>query len=88
MDNQWNSLVQCPQATDDGHHMVSKLGSSVEVPVPHADIAGQSRADSYPDDLETVGFKHFNPMWTFSTTAVYQNWEPMTFGMAPWHLVD
>ena len=45
-------------------------------------------ADSYLDDLETVGFKHFNPMWTFPTTSVYQNWEPMTFGMAPWHLVD
>ena len=27
-------------------------------------------------------------MWSFPTTAVYQNWEPMTFGMAPWHLVD
>ena len=45
-------------------------------------------ADSYLDDLETVGFKHFNPMWTFPTTSVYQNWDPMTFGMAPWHLVD
>ena len=22
-------------------------------------------ADSYLDDLQTVGFKHFNPMWTF-----------------------
>ena len=42
-------------------------------------------ADSYLDDLETVGFKHFieNPMRNFPTTAVYQNWEPMTFGMAP-----
>ena len=40
-------------------------------------------ADSYLDDLETVGFKHFNPMWKFPTTSVYQNWEPMTFGMAP-----
>ena len=33
-------------------------------------------AGSYLDDLKTVGFKHFNPMWTFPTTAVYQNWEP------------
>ena len=32
-------------------------------------------ADSYLDDLQTVGFKHFNPMWNFPTTAVYQNWE-------------
>ena len=40
-------------------------------------------ADSYLDDLETLGFKHFNPMWTFPTTSVYQSWDPMTFGMAP-----
>ena len=45
-------------------------------------------AETFLDDLETVGFKHFNPMWSFPTTSVYQNWEPMTFGMAPWHLVD
>ena len=45
-------------------------------------------ADSYLDDLKTVGFKHFNPIRTFPTTAVYQNWEPMTFGMAPCHIVD
>ena len=45
-------------------------------------------ADSYLDDLETVGFKHFNPMWTFPTTSVNQNWEPMTFGMAPWHIIE
>ena len=45
-------------------------------------------ADTFLDDLETVGFKHFNPMWTFPTTSVYQHWDPMTFGMAPWHLVD
>ena len=45
-------------------------------------------AETYLDDLETVGFKNFNPMWSFPTTSVNQNWEPMTFGMAPWHLVD
>ena len=46
-------------------------------------------ADSYLDDLQTVGFKRFNPMWTFPTTSVNQTWELlMTFGMAPWHLVD
>ena len=45
-------------------------------------------AETYLDDLPTVGFKHFNPMWSFPTTSVNQNWEPMTFGMAPWHLVD
>ena len=43
-------------------------------------------AESYLDDLQSVGFKQFNPMWTFPTTAAYQNWEPMTFGLAPWHL--
>ena len=42
----------------------------------------------YLDDLETVGFKDFNPMWSFPTTSVNQNWESMTFGMAPWHLVS
>ena len=41
MGDQWHSLVQCPQAADDDRHMVSKLGRCVEVPVPHADIAGQ-----------------------------------------------
>ena len=44
-------------------------------------------AETYLDDLETIGFKNFNPMWSFPTTSVNQNWEPMTFGMAPWHLV-
>ena len=24
----------------------------------------------------------------FSNYSVNQNWEPMTFGMAPWHLVE
>ena len=43
-------------------------------------------AETYLDDLQTVGFKDFNPMWSFPTTSVNQNWEPMTFGMAPWHL--
>ena len=45
-------------------------------------------AETYLDDLKTVGFKHINPMWTFPTTSVNQIWEPMTFGMAPWHIVD
>ena len=36
----------------------------------------------------TIGFKDFNPMWTFPTTSVNQCWEPMTFGMAPWHLSE
>ena len=45
-------------------------------------------AETYLDDLETVGFKHFNPMWSFPTTSVNQNWEAMTLGMAPWHLVQ
>ena len=44
-------------------------------------------AETYLDDLDTVGFKDFNPMWSFPTTSVNQNWKPMTFGMAPWHLV-
>ena len=44
-------------------------------------------AETYLDDLSTVGFKDFNPMWSFPTTSVNQNWEPMTFSMAPWHLV-
>ena len=45
-------------------------------------------AETYLDDLRTIGFKHFNPMWNFPTTSVNQNWEPMSFGMAPWHVVD
>ena len=45
-------------------------------------------AGTYLDDLPTIGFKDFNPMWSFPTTSVNQNWEQMTFGMAPWHLVS
>ena len=45
-------------------------------------------AETYLDDRQTVGFKDFNPMWSFPTTSVNQCWEPMTFGMAPWHLVS
>ena len=45
-------------------------------------------AETYLDDLQTVGFKDFNPMWSFPTASVNQNWEPMTFGMVPWHLVS
>ena len=44
--------------------------------------------DLYLDDLSTVGFKDFNPMWSFPTTSVNQVWELMTFGMAPWHLIS
>ena len=40
------------------------------------------------DDLAIVGFKHFNPMWSFPSTSVNQNWEPITFGMPAWHLKD
>ena len=40
-DGRCSSLVQCPQATDDDRHMVSRLGRSVEVPVPDADVASQ-----------------------------------------------
>ena len=43
-------------------------------------------AETFLDDLQTIGFKDFNPMWTFPTTSVNQRWEPMTLGMAPWHL--
>ena len=45
-------------------------------------------AETCLSDLETFGFKHFNPTWSFPTTSVYQNWDPMTFGMSPWHLVE
>ena len=45
-------------------------------------------AETYLDDLDTIGVKDFNPMWSFPTTSVNQNWEPMTFGMAPWHLSE
>ena len=42
-------------------------------------------AETYLDNLKTIGFEHFNPMWIFLTTSVK---EPMTFGMPPWHIVD
>ena len=40
-------------------------------------------ADSYLDDLQTVGFKHLD----FSIFQLLVFWEPMTFGMAPWHTI-
>ena len=43
-------------------------------------------AETFLDDLSTVGFKDFNPMWTFPTTSVNQSWDAMTFGMPPWHV--
>ena len=45
-------------------------------------------AETFLDDLHTVGFKDFNPIWPFPTTSVNQCWEPMTFGMAPRHLSE
>ena len=43
-------------------------------------------AETFLDDLSVIGFKDFNPMWTFPTTSVNQCWDPMTFGMPPWHV--
>ena len=43
-------------------------------------------AETFLDDLSTVSFKDFNPMWTFPTTAVSQCWDALTFGMPPWHI--
>ena len=43
-------------------------------------------AETHLDDLQTVGFKDFSPMWTFPTTSVNQCWDPITFGMCPWYL--
>ena len=45
-------------------------------------------AETCLSDLSTVGFKHFNPTWSSPTTSVYQNWEPVTFGMPAYHLCD
>ena len=45
-------------------------------------------AETFLDDLSVIGFKDFNPVWTFPTTSVNQCWEPMTFGMAPWHICE
>ena len=35
-------------------------------------------AETFLDDLSTIGFKDFNPMWTFPTASVNQCWEPIT----------
>ena len=43
-------------------------------------------AETFLDDLSTIGFKDFNPMWTFPTTSVNQCWDALTFGMPPWHV--
>ena len=43
-------------------------------------------AETFVDDLFYIGFKDFNPMWTFPTTAVNQCWDALTFGMPPWHV--
>ena len=43
-------------------------------------------AGTFLDDLSVIGFKDFNPMWSFPTTSVNQCWAPMTFGMPPLHV--
>ena len=43
-------------------------------------------AETFLDDLSSISFKDFNPMWTYPTTAVYQCWDALTFGMPPWHI--
>ena len=45
-------------------------------------------AETFLDDLSTIGFKDFIPMWTFPTTSVNQCWEPITLGMPPWHICE
>ena len=40
------------------------------------------------DNLQVVGFKHVNPMWSFPSTSVGQDWNPITFGMPAWHLKE
>ena len=45
-------------------------------------------AETFLDDLSSIGFKDFNPMWTFPTTSVNQCWDALTFGMPPWHISD
>ena len=45
-----------------------------------------SMAETFLDDLSSIGFKDFNPMWTFPTTSVNQCWDALTFGMPPWHI--
>ena len=40
------------------------------------------------DDLAIVGLKDFNPMRSFPSTSVSQNWEHITFGMDASHLKE
>ena len=35
-------------------------------------------AETYLDDLKTISLKHFNPVWSFPSTSVYQNWDTIT----------
>ena len=79
------------------YHILVDNAETVDVPIQtwHAPTTlwdGQPvlgfMAETLLDDLQTIGFKDFNPMWTFPTTSVNQCWEPMTFGMAPWHLSE
>ena len=51
--------------------------------MPHKGVSLQPKLSK-----QFCGGPHFNPMWTFPTTSVNQNWEPMTFGMAPWHIIE
>ena len=43
-------------------------------------------AETFLDDLSSLSFKDFNPMWTYPMTAVYKCWDALTFGMPPWHI--
>ena len=45
-------------------------------------------AETHLSDLRTVSFKNFNPMWSFPTTSVYENWDQITFRMPAYHLTD
>ena len=45
-------------------------------------------AETNFDDLAIVGLKDFNPMWSFPSTSVSQNWDHIAFGMEASHLKE
>ena len=45
-------------------------------------------AETDLDDLSIVGLKDFNPLWSFPSTSVSQNWEYIAFGMEASHLKE
>ena len=74
----WQIFVEKPETVD---KMVQQWQNPTTLWAGHPILGFMSETDF--DDLKTVGLQHFNPMWSFPSISVNQNWEPITY-----HLKD